>query len=217
MNVARSVERFLEQAVDRLGRVFPSSLEPVALATRLIREAELATRRTDLGPVAPNHFTVGLHPDDLPGDALPVPVLERAMAASLEEAAAERGWRLEGPMEVRLNHHDTAASGAPEVAVSHSQGPRPPWGSLAITGRTFSLTNNRLVVGRSAEADVTLGHDTVSRRHALIWRTDGEMWVKDLGSANGTTVDGTGVAGPTRLQQGSVVAFGGVSARLEVT
>ncbi len=215
MNVARSVERFLEQAVDRLGRVFPGSLEPVALATRLIREGELAIRSTHLGPVAPNHFAVGLHPDDIPGDTLPIPVLERAMAASLEEAATERGWRLAGPIEVKLNHHDSAASGSPEIATSHVPGPRPPWGSLTITGRTYPLANNRLVVGRSSEADITLGHDTVSRRHALIWRSDGELWIKDLGSGNGTTVNGVSASTATKLQPGSVVAFGGVSARLD--
>ncbi len=216
MNVARTVERFLEHAVDRLGRVFPSSLEPVALATRLIREGELAIRRTNLGPVAPNHYEVGLHPDDLPGDALPIPVLERAMEASLEEVAADRGWRLSGPMEVRLNHHDTAAAGSPEVATSHIPGPRAPWGTLSIAGRSFPLANNRLVVGRSAEADITLGHDTISRRHALIWRTDGILWVRDLGSSNGTTVDGSPASTATRLRQGSLLALGGVSARLDL-
>lgn len=217
MNVARTVERFLDQALDRLGRVLPGTLEPVALATRLIRAGELAIRTTNLGPVAPNRYTVGLHPNDLPGDSLPIPVLERAMAASLEEVAADRGWRLPGPVEVLLNHHDTAASGSPEISTSHAPGPRPPWGTLTMTGRTFPLSNNRLVVGRSAEADVTLGHDTVSRRHALVWRADGTVWVRDLGSSNGTTADGVAATTATRVRSGSVLAFGGVSTRLDMS
>lgn len=217
MNVARSVERFLERTVGLLGRVVPGTLEPVTLVTRLIREAELGIRSTNLGPVAPNRFEVGLHPRDLPGDELPIPVLERAMAASLEEIAAERGWRLAGPIEVRLNHHDTVAAATPEVSLSHSPGVRPAWGNLSIGGHEFPLTNNRLVIGRSPEADITFPNDTVSRRHALLWRTDGEVWLKDLGSANGTTVDGLPASAPARVRKGSVLTFGDISARLDVT
>lgn len=217
MNVARSVERFLERTVGLLGRVVPGTLEPVTLVTRLIREAELGIRSTSLGPVAPNRFEVGLHPQDLPGDELPIPVLERAMAASLEEVAAERGWRLPGPMEVRLNHHDTVVAATPEISLSHSPGARPAWGNLTLGGHAFALDNNRMVIGRSPEADVVVANDTVSRRHALLWRTEGEVWLKDLGSANGTTVDGLSATAPTRVKKGAVLTFGDVSARLNVT
>ncbi len=216
MSMARSVERFLEQAIDRVsGKVFPGSLQPGTLATRLVREAELAGRSTPLGPVVPNAFEVGLHPEDLPGDDLPLPVLERALAAALEDAGANRGWRFPGPVVVRLNHHDTASSGTAEVRTSSEPGPREAWGSLVGKGETHPIMNNRVVVGRSPEADVTIRDDTVSRKHALLWREDGSVRVRDLGSSNGTTHNGMPVEHDLVVTSGSVLAFGEALLRLE--
>lgn len=218
MNVPRSVERFLEQAFDRVsGKVFPGSLQPGTLATRLVREAELAGRSTPLGPVIPNAFEVGLHPEDLPGDDLPLPVLERALAAALEDAGAARGWRLPGPVTVRLNHHDTASPGTAEVTTSMVPGARTPWGALVGSHGRSPITNNRVVLGRSPEADITLPDDTVSRKHALLWREDGTVRVRDLGSSNGTTRNGTPVADDAAVASGDVLTFGETTVRLEVT
>lgn len=217
MSVARNVERFLEQAIDRVsGKVFPGSLQPGTLATRLVREAELAGRSTPLGPVVPNVFEVGLHPEDIPGDDLPLTVLEGALAAALEDAGATRGWRLAGPVSVRLNHHDSATPGVADVRTSSERGERPAWGTLTGAHGRHPITNNRVVIGRSPEADVTLPDDTVSRKHALLWREDGTVLVRDLGSSNGTTRNGMPVGTDEPVRAGDVLAFGECIARLEV-
>ncbi|NND84364.1 MAG: DUF3662 domain-containing protein [Acidimicrobiia bacterium] len=217
MNVARSVERFLEQTIDRVsGKVFPGSLQLGTLATRLVREAELAGRSTPLGPVIPNVFEVGLHPDDLPGDDLPLPVLERALAAALEDAGAARGWRFPGPVSVRLNHHDTATPGTADVGTSIESGDRQPWGSLSGASGRHPIANNRVVIGRSPDADITLPDDTVSRKHALLWREDGVVRVRDLGSSNGTTRNGMPVVGDVTVGVGDVLSFGETTTRLDV-
>ena len=55
-----------------------------------------------------------------------------------------------------------------------------------------------------------LPYDNVSRKHALIWRSEGKSWIQDLGSSNGTSVDGAGVgAQPVPLQNGSVLSLAG--------
>jgi pSer/pThr/pTyr-binding forkhead associated (FHA) protein len=46
------------------------------------------------------------------------------------------------------------------------------------------------VIGRSEEADLTVGHRTISRRHAELFETAGAVMIRDLGSTNGTIVDG---------------------------
>jgi pSer/pThr/pTyr-binding forkhead associated (FHA) protein len=67
-----------------------------------------------------------------------------------------------------------------------------------------------VIVGRSAEADIVLPSDNVSRKHALIWRSEGQSWIQDLGSSNGTSVDGTVVGErPVPLKSGSVVSLAG--------
>jgi DNA-binding NtrC family response regulator len=86
----------------------------------------------------------------------------------------------------------------------------------AIGGRcvAFPLRAGRLVVGSAPDADVTVGHPTVSRRHAGL-EVDGDgVAVTDLRSSNGTFVDGRRVEA-ARLGDGQTVAFGAVSLRLE--
>jgi sigma-B regulation protein RsbU (phosphoserine phosphatase) len=72
---------------------------------------------------------------------------------------------------------------------------------------------SHLVIGRSPDCDVVLRNATVSRRHAEI-RNEGERWVvEDLGSKNGTGVNGRPLAGPTPLHDGDVVTFGRIGLR----
>ena len=46
------------------------------------------------------------------------------------------------------------------------------------------------VIGRSQEATLTVAHPMVSRRHAELFETDGLLMIRDLGSLNGTRIDG---------------------------
>ncbi|MCD0457950.1 EAL domain-containing protein [Roseiconus lacunae] len=56
--------------------------------------------------------------------------------------------------------------------------------------RTFDLPNRTVVIGRSGEADLTVAAKGISKRHAQISFLEGEMLVKDLGSTNGTYLNG---------------------------
>jgi diguanylate cyclase (GGDEF)-like protein len=56
-------------------------------------------------------------------------------------------------------------------------------------GKRFPLTRNEVVLGRGADCDVQVDRDSVSRRHARVFR-DGEAWmIEDLGSTNGSYVN----------------------------
>lgn len=72
---------------------------------------------------------------------------------------------------------------------------------------------SHLVIGRSPDCDVVLRNATVSRHHAEI-RSDGEQWVvEDLGSKNGTGVNGTPLSGPTPVHEGDLLTFGRIGMR----
>lgn len=63
------------------------------------------------------------------------------------------------------------------------------------------------IVGRSKNADLRIEEGYVSRRHARLWIESGGLMVEDLGSANGTFVNGAKVRAPTRLAPGDCVTF----------
>ena len=77
-------------------------------------------------------------------------------------------------------------------------------------GHSFALADE-LTVGRAAGCQVTLDDTYVSQLHARVFKRDGELFVEDLGSTNGTYLNRARVAGPMvmkpgdRLQVGSVV------------
>ncbi|MGW4567953.1 FHA domain-containing protein [Streptomyces sp. NPDC004561] len=74
-----------------------------------------------------------------------------------------------------------------------------------------------LRIGRDPANGLRLNHETVSRLHAELSRHGG-MWIlRDLGSTNGTTVNGRRVIGSIVVREGDLVAFGRVAFRLALS
>lgn len=57
-------------------------------------------------------------------------------------------------------------------------------------GQTIELVKDLSIVGRKEDCDVRLDHKSVSKQHCVIVKTDGLLLVRDLGSTNGTRVNG---------------------------
>lgn len=75
-------------------------------------------------------------------------------------------------------------------------------------GGEFPLPNSKeIVVGRSSELDMVLVEDMVSRRHAKITVTGDQIFIQDLGSTNGTFVNGEKIK-RARLQEGDRILIG---------
>jgi hypothetical protein len=88
---------------------------------------------------------------------------------------------------------------------------------LSLTEAQFKSAPQGLVVGRQqSSSDLVLSDASVSRSHARIKMTGGALSVEDLGSANGTRVDGKPVAEGTTisLSDNAVVEFGDVKVTL---
>lgn len=67
-------------------------------------------------------------------------------------------------------------------------------------------------VGRSEESDIVVSDPNVSRRHARLIRSDNGFVVEDLGSTNGTLLDGSPIE-RERIESGDELTFGGINAR----
>ncbi len=76
------------------------------------------------------------------------------------------------------------------------------------TGQTFKLPRGTADIGRTQSAVVRLLDDGVSRVHARLRLETDELWVEDMGSRNGTFVNGTRITKPTQLQDGDKIQVG---------
>jgi two-component system response regulator GlrR len=83
------------------------------------------------------------------------------------------------------------------------------------TGATFTSAGERAVIGTHESADFVLHDETVSRFHCEIDRSAGTAVVRDLGSRNGTVVDGVSILAG-HLRGGSTLSFGRTELRFEL-
>src|SRR5579859_3328515 len=75
-------------------------------------------------------------------------------------------------------------------------------------GGEFPLKiDKQVVIGRSSELDMVLVEDMVSRKHAKIMVADGKITIEDLGSTNGTFVNGEKIK-QARLKEGDRILIG---------
>jgi hypothetical protein len=204
----RDFERRLGGLVEGLfSKTFRSGVQPIEIAKRVVRVMD-DDKQVAINEVwAPNHFEISLSEDDAPR----FQQMESALAAELKqlilETAAERGWGLVGPPEVELfvghalrkGDLDVEASLVPgeekvapaAVVQAAEAGHRPEL--LVHAGqdvRRVPLDKEVLTIGRLADCDIVVDDKGVSRRHAQIRTKDGASTLTDLGSTNGTSLNG---------------------------
>ncbi|MEY2425839.1 MAG: hypothetical protein QOI61_1411 [Actinomycetota bacterium] len=95
----------------------------------------------------------------------------------------------------------TASGGTAEIEITRNAAPQ-----------RYALESERTTFGK-ARADVVLNDRTVSRLHAAVERVTGGWIIQDLGSKNGTFVNGARVVGPRALHNGDEIRLGGVHLR----
>ncbi len=216
----RRFERRLERLVEgAFARAFKSDLRPVELGRRLVREMDDNRSVGVRGDtVVPNSFSVAVSVSDFEQFEGVRESLARELAEAAREHARDEGYSFMGPVEVQIVGDDRLRTGAFQIAGRMVEGEGGVGaGSIVLpTGERFSLTESIITVGRHPESNLVLADPNVSRNHAEI-RPQGERYVVvDLGSTNGTRVNGVRVA-QHALRDGDEVSFGNTSMRFEAS
>lgn len=110
-----------------------------------------------------------------------------------------------------------AVSPADRVTLGSSTAlPWPPQSAGGPTGGTIPLPEPRrpVMIGRSPACDVVLPLPMVSSRHAILEPVDDGWQIRDLGSTNGTFVEGRRIGVPTLVNTGDVIGLGSLRLRL---
>ncbi|HUO46430.1 MAG TPA: FhaA domain-containing protein [Acidimicrobiia bacterium] len=211
MKIARELERRLEAMLDGIaGRIFRGDLHPSEMVARIAREAELAEFESVAGPATANSFQLSIHPSNLAGVGGNTNKLTMQLARAFSELAADRGWRLEGPVTVQVVPEEAIPPGTVRCQATVLRGRLKPWAYL-VGDRQLPIGPNRCLLGRGADSDIVLDSAQVSRHHAVIFRQDGQAYAVDLDSANGTAINGTAVGRiPAKLDEGFKLALAGL-------
>ena len=201
-------------------RAFKSGLRPVELGRRLIREMDDNRSVGVRGDttLVPNSFTVALSDSDLQQFEGVHDSLTRELADAAREHARDEGYSFMGPIEVRLEPDPRLHTGAYQITGRMVEGEGGSGaGSIVLpSGDRFTLTESIITVGRHPESNLVLADPNVSRNHAEI-RPNGDRYqVVDLGSTNGTRVNGVRIDKQT-LQDGDELTFGNTRMRFEAS
>jgi len=84
-------------------------------------------------------------------------------------------------------------------------------------GRTIAIKRNRLLIGRAEECDVRPLSEDVSRRHCEVLVGPADAWIQDLGSRNGTFVNGVKIVEKTKLADGDLIRVGALELKVSCT
>ena len=203
-------------------KTFRSGVQPVEIAKRVVRAMDDGKQVAVNEVWAPNHFEISLSNDDAPR----FQQIETALVAELKtvilENAGERGWGLVGPPEVEMFVDHNMRRGDLEVVGSLVQGEQPVEAPAAPAvpakraqlrvhedgaERAVPIDKELLTIGRLSECDIVVNDTGASRRHAQIRTVDGVSTLTDLGSTNGTKVNGRDVQS-TELSDGDRITVG---------
>jgi hypothetical protein len=207
-------ERRLERLVEGVfARAFRSGLQPVEIGRRLTREMDLRRTIAPRGTLTPNHFEVSLSAEDASRFAPIEDELVSELISVAKDHARTEGYVFIGPVNVELDIDDHLVEGTLAIVAEMT---RPNGASVLLSdGRRVVIADSGLTIGRLQECQIVVSDGNVSRRHAEIRPLDGNYVVSDLGSTNGTKVNGHLIAGPTPLESGDQVTVGSTTLRFE--
>jgi hypothetical protein len=187
-----SFEKGLERAVNSaFAKTFRSGIQPVEIASALRRELDTKAAVVSRDRIlAPNSLTVRLSPSDDEKMRAIGPTLGEELDTLVRKHAKAQGYSFAGPVSITLAEDDAVPTGTIQVDSGTAAG-QVAWRPVVeIDGRRHPLTRSRTVIGRGSDADITIPDAGTSRKHIeILW--DGERgMVRDLGSTNGSTIEG---------------------------
>ncbi len=193
MGLLDSFEKGLERVVNgAFARTFRSGIQPVEIAAALRRELDTKAVVVSRDRIlAPNSLIAHLSPDDDERmQAIGVALIDE-LATLVHAHAKAQGYSFAGPVSIVLQRDAQVHTGTLRVESGTAAGAEVSWRAVVdIDGQRHALTAARTVIGRGSDADITVADAGTSRRHVeILW--DGERaMVRDLGSTNGSRLDG---------------------------
>ena len=222
MSVLDVLDRFEKGVEDKVSGAFSKfgskDLQPVDLSSALEREIDneampVGRDRT----VAPNEYRFKLSTPDFDHiEQWGSETLADELADNLTNYARSQHYAFVGPVVVVFEEDLELAKGNFKLTSASVQGNAVPVTTeeqnedsplLEINGNQYLLTKDKTVIGRGSGCDIVIDDPGISRKHLEIDITPGGVIARDLGSTNGTYVEGHQVPAATLLD-GNTITIG---------
>lgn len=230
MSALARFESFMENMVEgSVARLFRSPVQPAEIAKRLERAMETQQTISVRRVIVPNFYRAFLNPQDFAAFNPIRADMEHEMATYLADLAQERGFamlehpRVELSADAAVPRHSiqvvAETQSAPQNGDTHTQiiqpaaAPAQPRTRLLLNTATgkhvIPLESTQLTIGRGLNNDIILEDTRVSRHHAQLRYRQRRFWISDLGSTNGTFVNGEQIE-EKALRDGDLISLGGL-------
>lgn len=157
--------------------------------------------------LVPNKFVVHLGRSDFDRMTGLGPTLIDELTQLVQRHATAQHYSFAGGISIKLSADDRLSEGVVEVTSTNVKGTVAWTPVLDINGRRHPLTKSRTIIGRGSEADITVDDSGTSRKHVEILWDGTRGQVSDLGSTNGSKLNGQPVT-KSPLAPDSVIEIG---------
>lgn len=209
MGLLDSFERGLERAVNgAFARTFKSGLQPIEITAALRRELDTKAAVVSRDRIlVPNSFTVRMSQPDYDRMAALGPTLLDELTQLVQRHATAQRYHFSGGIGISLKPDPALTEGVVQVDSVSVKGTVAWTPVLDVAGKRYPILSSRTIIGRGSDADITVDDTGISRKHVEILWDGTRAQVNDLGSTNGSQLDGARVS-KAPLPDGSVITIG---------
>jgi hypothetical protein len=202
-------EKGLERAVNgAFAKTFKSGLQPIEITSALRRELDTKAAVVARDRIlVPNKFTVRLSPNDFErmtglGDSLIDELIQL-----VQQHAATQHYSFAGGISIDFAEAPQLGEGMIDIASVNVKGSVAWAPVLEIGAKRHPIIQARTVIGRGTDADITVDDSGISRKHVEVLWDGKRAQVHDLGSTNGSKLNGERVS-TAPLPPDSVIEIG---------
>ena len=195
MGLLDSFEKGLERAVNgAFAKTFKSGLQPIEITSALRRELDTKAAVVARDRIlVPNRFTVRLSSGDYATMTALGPTLVDELSRLVQQHAAAQHYQFSGGISITLTEDSTLTEGVLGIDSVSVKGTVAWTPVLDVAGKRYPIVKSRTIIGRGSDADITVEDTGISRKHVEILWDGTRAEVNDLGSTNGSQLNGAPV------------------------
>ena len=218
--VIKKVENKIEKLVEgTFAKFFTSDLKPVEISRKIVREIELNRSIGVHGDyLAPNDFEVIISENDYTNFAEAKEPLEQELEETIRDYCYQETYIFLGSVNVSLKMEAGSRTGTLRIdaRLKQDESGCPPGALILPDGKRILIGSCVITIGRLESSSICINDPSISRNQAEIQLSENGYLLSDLGSTNGTLVNGRRIS-QHLLTDHDKIEFGSYKIRFEAS